>query len=108
MAFSVNDRVFAYSEDDEYYYPATITQIDGDAIYVRYDDGDEEWTEGDYLSDLAVEVGEEVESMWSEDEEYYPAEVLAVNGERVQIAWEEDDSEEWTTLSTLRSWDDEE
>ena len=108
MSYSVNDRVFAYSEDDEYYYPATITQIDGDDIYVRYDDGEEEWTNSDYLSDLAVEVGEEVEAMWSEDEEYYPAEVLAVRGEQVQIAWDEDGSEEWTTMSSLRSWDDEE
>ena len=59
------------------------------------------------MSDLAVEVGEEVEAMWSEDEEYYSAEVLAVRGEQVQIAWDEDGSEEWVTMSAIRSWDDE-
>ena len=108
MSFSVNDRVFAYWEADEYYYPATITEIDGDSIYIRYDDGNEEWTESDYLSDLAVEVGEKVEAMWSEDERYYYAEVLAVKGEQVQVAWYDESGEEWVAMSALRSWDDEE
>lgn len=107
MAYSINNRVFAYSEDDEYYYPATITQIENDDIYIRYDDGDEEWTNSDYLADLKVEVGDEVESMWSEDEEYYTAEVMEVKGEQVRIVWEDDESEEWTTMSSLRTWDDE-
>lgn len=107
MAYAIKNRVFAYSEDDEYYYPATITQIESDDIYIRYDDGEEEWTTSDYLSPLEVAVGDEVESLWSEDEEYYMAEVLEVKGEQVRIQWEDDESEEWTTLSALRSWDDE-
>ncbi|MBX3014878.1 MAG: hypothetical protein KF832_25380 [Caldilineaceae bacterium] len=107
MAYSINARVFAYWEDDEYYYPATVTKIENDDIYIRYDDGGEEWTTSDYLADLAVAVGDEIESMWSEDEEYYAAEVTEVRGEQVRITWDDDESEEWTTMSTLRTWDDE-
>jgi hypothetical protein len=105
--WNVGDRAFAYWEEDEYYYPATITQIDGDDIHVRYDTGEEEWTNNDYLAEMKVEVGDAVESQWSEDGEYYPAEVTAVNGEQVQVLYE-DDSEEWTSINNLRAWYEEE
>lgn len=107
MAYSVNNRVFAYSEDDEYYYPATITQIENDDINIRYDTGEEEWTNSDYLAELKVEVGDETEGMWSEDGEYYTAEVMEVSGDQVRITWYDDGSEEWVSINTLRTWDDE-
>ena len=73
---------------DQYYYPATLTQVEGDDIYIRYDTGEEEWTNSDYLAEMKVAVGDEVESKWSQDGEYYTAQVTAINGEQVHVVYE--------------------
>jgi len=103
----VGNRAFAYWEADQYYYPATITQVEGDDIYIRYDTGEEEWTNSDYLAEMKVAVGDEVESKWSQDGEYYTAQVTAINGEQVHVVYE-DGNEEWTSINNLRTWYDEE
>lgn len=105
--WNVGDRAFAYWEADEYYYPATITEIEDEDIYIRYDTGEEAWTNSDYLQEMIVETGDLVESKWSEDGEYYAAEVLSVSGDQVQVQYE-DGNEEWTTLNNLRAWYEEE
>ncbi|MBK9207598.1 MAG: hypothetical protein IPL71_04560 [Anaerolineales bacterium] len=33
------DRTFAFWDDDEYFYPATILSIEGDDISIRFDTG---------------------------------------------------------------------
>jgi hypothetical protein len=101
--WNVGDRAFAYWEADEYYYPATITQIEDENIYIRYDTGEEEWTSADYLEEMAVAPGDWVESKWSEDDDYYSAEVLTVSGNQLQVRYE-DGTEEWTSLDNLRTW----
>ena len=101
--WSVNDRAFAYWEADEYYYPATITEIEGDDIYIRYDTGEEEWTTADYLAEMKIEVGDAVEAKWSQDEAYYPAQVAETRGEEVRVIYD-DSNEEWISLSNLRTW----
>ena len=105
--WTVGNRVFAYWEADQYYYPATITQVEGDDIFIRYDTGEEEWTNSDYLAEMKVAVGDEVESKWSQDEEYYTAQVTAINGEQIHVVYE-DGNEEWTSINNLRTWYDEE
>lgn len=98
----VGDHVFAYWEEDAYWYPATILGIDDAGIQVRFDGYKEEATvEADCLDELGVEVGEEVESWWKSDESYYPARVNDVNGDQVQVEYE-DGSTEWTDISNLR------
>ena len=101
--WSVDDRAFAYWEADEYYYPAIITEIEGDDIYIRYDTGEEEWTTADYLAEMKVEVGDAVESKWSQDEAYYPAQIAETRGEQVRVTYD-DGNEEWTSLNNLRTW----
>jgi hypothetical protein len=101
--WKVGDRAFAYWEADEYYYPATITDIEEDEIHIRYDSGEEEVTNADYLEDLTVEVGEEVECASAEDGEYYSAWIAEVTGEQVRVTYE-DDTEETTTMSNIRNW----
>ncbi|MBA3533875.1 MAG: DUF4537 domain-containing protein [Ardenticatenales bacterium] len=103
--WDVGDRVFAYWEEDEYYYPATITEITDDSIRIRFDDSDEEeWTDTDDMAEYSLSVGDAVEAFWEEDKEYYPGEVLEINGEDILVVFDEDGSQQWTKLGSLRMW----
>ncbi|MFN8411599.1 MAG: hypothetical protein U0Z26_04350 [Anaerolineales bacterium] len=101
------DRAFAYWDEDEYFYPATVTKIDGDDIYIRFDTGEEEWTNADYLEEFIVEVDEEVECKSAKDDLYYDVIIIDVDGDRVEVEFE-DETTEWSTLSRLRFFLDEE
>jgi hypothetical protein len=100
------NRAFAFWDEDEYFYPATIVTIDGDDIFVRFDTGEEEWTSADYLEEFIVEVDEEVECKSVQDNLYYDVVVLDVDGDRVEVEYE-DETTEWSTLSRLRFFIDE-
>lgn len=100
------DRVFAYFDEDEYFYPATIIKIDGDDIYVRFDTGEEEWTNADYLEEYKVVEDEEVECQSTKDDLYYDVTVVSVDGDRVEVEYD-DETREWTTLRRLRFYIDE-
>ena len=100
------NRVFAFWDEDEYFYPATIVTIDGDDIFVRFDTGEEEWTNADYLEEFIVEVDDEVECKSAQDNLYYDVLVLEVDGDRVEVEYE-DETTEWSSLSRLRFFVDE-
>ena len=104
--WSEGDRVYAYWDEDEYFYPATVVTIEGDDIYIRFDTGEEEWTSADYLEEFAAEEGELVECKSTKDDLYYDATVIEVDGDRVQLEFE-DETTEWSTLSRLRFFMDE-
>jgi len=100
------DRVFAYWEEDEYFYPAIIVTIDGDDIFVRFDTGEEEWTEANYLEAFIVDVDDQVECKSSLDNLYYDVLVVNVDGERVEVEYE-NETTEWTSLNRIRFFVDE-
>lgn len=81
-------RAFAFWDEDEYFYPATIITIEGEDIYVRFDTGEEEWTDADYLEEFLVEVDDEVECKSAQDDLYYDVVVLNVDGERVEVEYD--------------------
>jgi hypothetical protein len=99
-------RTFAFWDEDEYFYPATIITIEGDDIFIRFDTGEEEWTNADYLEEFLVEVDDEVECKSAKDDLYYDVVVLDVDGDRVEVEYE-NETTEWTTLSRLRFFVDE-
>ncbi len=99
--WEVGHRAFAYWDEDEYFYPATIISIEGEDIFVRFDTGEEEWTDAEYLEEYMAEVGEEIECKYSQDDMYYSATILEVDGERIQVEFE-DGVVEWSTLNRVR------
>ena len=105
--WTVGSRAFAYWDEDEYFSPATIVTIDGDDIFVRFDTGEEEWTNAEYLEEFIVEIDDEVECKSTQDNLYYDVTVLDVDGDRVEVEYE-DETSEWSTLSCLRFFIDEE
>ena len=100
------NRAFAFWDEDEYFYPATIIALDGEDIFIRFDTGEEEWTNADYLEEFIVEVDDEVECKSTHDNLYYDVTVLDVDGDRVEVEYE-DETSEWSTLSRLRFFVDE-
>jgi len=101
------NRAFAFWDEDEYFYPATIVTIDGEDIFVRFDTGEEEWTTSDYLEEFLVEVDDEIECKSARDNLYYDVVVINLDGERVEVEYE-DETTEWSALSRLRFFVDEE
>ena len=99
------DRVYAYWEEDEYFYPATIITIEGGDLYVGYDTGEEEWTTAEYLDEFSAEVDQEVECQSAEDDLYYDVTIINVDGDKVEVEYE-DESTEWTSLDRLRFYVD--
>jgi len=100
------NRAFAFWDEDEYFYPTTIIALDGEDIFIRFDTGEEEWTNADYLEEFIVEVDDEVECKSTQDNLYYDVTVLDVDGDRVEVEYE-DETSEWSTLSRLRFFVDE-
>jgi len=95
------NRAFAFWDEDEYFYPATIITIEGEDLFIRFDTGEEEWTDADYLEEFLVEVDDQVECKSAKDNLYYDVVILDVDGERVEVEYE-DETTEWSTLSRLR------
>ena len=105
--WTTGDRTFAYWEGDGYWYPATITAIDGEDITVRWDEDDsEEVVAADCLDGYSVVVGETGAESWStDDDEYYPVTVNDVQGESIQVEYE-DATIEWVDITNLRFADE--
>ncbi|MBI3162762.1 MAG: hypothetical protein HYZ23_09640 [Chloroflexi bacterium] len=101
------DRAFAFWDEDEYFYPATVLKIEGGDVYIRFDSGEEEWTDPDSLDDYVAEMGEEVECKSAQDGMYYNVTVTDVDGDRAQVEYE-DETTEWANLNRLRFYMDEE
>ena len=99
--WSEGDRVFAYWDEDDYFYPATIISIAEEDIYIRFDTGEEEWTQEEYLEEYAVSADEEVECKSAKDDQYYDVTVRNVDGDRLEVEFS-DGSSEWSTLSRVR------
>ena len=99
--WSEGDRVFAYRDEDDYFYPATILNIEEEDIFIRFDTGEEEWTQEEFLEEYAVSADEEVECKSTKDDQYYDVTVLSADGDRVEVEFS-DGSTEWTTLSRIR------
>lgn len=99
--WSEGDRVFAYWDEDDYFYPATILSIVDEDIFIHFDTGEEEWTQEEFLEEFAVSADEEVECRASKDDQYYDVTVLDADGDRVEVEFE-NGSTEWTTLNRIR------
>lgn len=95
------DRVYAYRDEDDYFYPATILSIAEEDIFIRFDTGEEEWTQEEFLEEYAVSADEEVECKAAKDDLYYDVTVLSADGDRLEVEFE-DGSAEWTTLNRIR------
>jgi serine/threonine-protein kinase len=90
----IGDRVLAPWEP-EWLYPATVREINGDSIYVWFDDGELAWVESDDLKPLDLGEGSRVFGPWG-----YCGVVTERLGNRVHLHYDDGD-EEWTDLKDI-------
>lgn len=101
--YQVGQQVEAFSED--YWYAATIREIQGDTYYVRYlyanDPSEDEWLPAVNIRPAHENyaVGDEIEVLYS-DGEWYTAEIVEIDGDTYLVKYtsedfyEEEDAEE--------------
>jgi len=97
----VNDRVLAKWSGDEYWYPATITEVNGSRYHVAFDDGDAEWTDAARITNENLVVGSRVFGNWQRRGMYYPGKITARRGDTITILYDDGD-QETTTIAVVR------
>jgi hypothetical protein len=101
MNWKVGDRVLANWTHDKYWYPATIRKIDGERIYVQFDDGDKEWMTDTHLLEIDIEVGDRIYCKWKGGPHYYPGRVASKDGESIDVHYDDGDKEK-TSIKMVR------
>jgi hypothetical protein len=100
QSWSEGDRVFGLL-DDAYWYPAEIVSIDDDRIGLQLLFGGEALVTPELLTRLTVKAGTRVECRWKGEEHYYPGTISRINGDRVQIDYD-DGATEATVIRLIR------
>lgn len=100
--WNVGDRVLARWFHDPFWYPATIREVDGERYYVKFDDGDKQWTPAEFLTQIDIEEGDPVFGRWQAGPEYLPGRVEQIGPEERIFVKYVDGDEEWTTISMVR------
>jgi hypothetical protein len=87
--YSAGDRVLAPWQD-EYLYPGTVFAVDSHGVIVHFDDGDQLIVPEAVLQPLAVQPGERIFICPAAEARllYFPAIVLRVDGEKVDVQFE--------------------
>jgi hypothetical protein len=99
--WQVGERAFVSWSQDQYWYAATIRQVQGQRLYVRFDDGIEQWTTMDRATKINLAVGDQVQARWQGGRIFYPGRIAQRNGEQVFVVYDDGD-QEWNTVSNLR------
>jgi hypothetical protein len=81
-------------------YAGTVDRLRGEEAHIRFDDGDAGWVLRAQLLPLDIPVGARLLVRRRMGAQVYPGTVIAVQGERVHIQYE-DGSQEWTGPAAL-------
>lgn len=101
MQWEKGSRVLANWMHDLFWYPATVQDIEGERIYLRFDDGDKEWTTNDRLMKNDIELGDRVQCRWKGGPYYFIGHIAQKEGEKIYVYYDDGDKE-WTTISCVR------
>jgi len=90
FAYEKGDRVLALHED-AYWYPGTVTNVDGNVLHISFDDGDRATVDSERVNKLNWGAGDKVECRWPGDGKNYPGTFVEVKGEKVRIVYDDGD-----------------
>ncbi len=98
--WEVNDRVWAkYS--DNFWYPATITDVRDGEVHANFDDETEDWVSVEHVKQLGLYVGMPIECKFK-DGEFYAGTLAEVNGNSIVVDYDDGDNET-TNVKRLRA-----
>ena len=88
------DLVLAQWGPDNLFYPARIAKVDGDKMKVAYYDGDVATVRKDQVKAFDWKAGTVVQCNWKNGGQYFPGKIASVEGEALQIHYDDGDKEE--------------
>lgn len=95
FAYDKGDRVLALWED-AYWYPGTVTKVEGNVLTIQFDDGDKATVDSERVNKLDWAAGDKVECRWPGDGKNYPGIFVKVEGEKVRIVYDDGDKADLT------------
>lgn len=102
FGWKIGDRVLAQWTGDNYWYPGTITKVEGGQYYVVFMDGDEEWLKSDRLAKEDLKVGDAIECNWLYQGYYYDCTITSRNGDELTVKYVKDGDTEQTSIAAAR------
>jgi hypothetical protein len=104
-AWRVGDRVLARWLDF-FWYPGTILGMGTKGFHILYDDGDQRVAPEQALMPLALEEGEQIQIRPKQQPQriYSPAVVTRVDGEGLDVEYQDGERETNTSVSRARLW----
>ncbi len=97
----VGQRVLAQWAHEPFYYPGVVAAVNGDAVAIRYDDGDRSEVLPEQVLPLRLDVGDRVYARWQRGPYYYPGRVAQKNGDNILVQYD-DGQQEWTVIAVVR------
>ena len=99
---NVGDKVFAqWPFGVEWWYPGVICGEQNGSLEVQFDDGDRATLTPEQVRPLDVQSGTRVYCRWKGGGHYYPGRIAAIDGNAIQVDYDDGDKEA-TTVSMLR------
>ena len=95
FAYDKGDRVLVLWED-AYWYPGTVTAVDGNVLTVSFDDGDKATADSERVNKLDWAADDVVECRWPGNGKNYPGRFVKVEGENVRIVYDDGDKADLT------------
>jgi hypothetical protein len=99
-AWQVGARVFA-PWGRGWLYPATVGEVQGESLYLCYDDGDHGWVPAAQVRPLDVTEGSRVYCRWQGGDTYYPGTVTTRQGDQLHIHYDDGDRD-WSPIGMIR------
>lgn len=100
FAYDKGDRVLVLWED-AWWYPGTVTAVDGNVLTISFDDGDKATADSERVEKLDWQAGDKVECRWPYNNKNYPGTLVKVTGENVRIVYDDGDKAD-LTMSVCR------
>lgn len=109
--FQIGDRVRARWLQGAAWYTGKIRDAKNGQYFIKYDDGDEEWTTAAFIELIkagvandnrsgSFKVGDRVQARWQGGEAWFDGRIAEVNGDQFFIKYDDGD-EEWTTADFI-------
>lgn len=111
--FNIGDKIQARWKGGPAWYSGTIQDIQNGKYFIKYDDGDEEWTTVDLISrpiqtahnpnskEPLFKIGDRVNARWKGAEAWYSGTIQDVQNDKYFIKYDDGD-EEWTTADCIQ------
>lgn len=109
-AFQTGDRVKVRWLKGSTWYTGTIQSFKNNSYFIKYDDGDEEWTTAEFIEPLFkpgnanasqnFNIGDRVQVRWRGGAAWYNGRIDEISGNQYFIKFDDGD-EEWTTVEFM-------